>query len=130
MNFSDRALLVFFMSVSSLIVPRVPRTPIGGKLFTVNGVCLVVIALLVAMRERSGVWRFLHDWYPMAMFIVCFEEVSSIVRFATSGRIIFFLKLEAHWFSVPPTVWLGQHGSAFLPKSRRWGTSPTCFAPS
>ena len=52
MNFSDRALLVFFMSVSSLIGFRAYRVSDWGKLFAVNGVCLVVIAMLVAMRER------------------------------------------------------------------------------
>lgn len=115
MNFSDRALLVFFMSVSSLIGFRAYRVSEWGKLFAVNGICLVVIALLVAMRERSRVWRFLHDWYPMAMFIVCFEEVSRlsfVIRDEWQDHLL--LKLEAQWFSVPPTVWLGQHGSAFL----------------
>ena len=115
MNFSDRALLVFFMSVSSLIGFRAYRVSEWGKLSAVNGICLVVIALLVAMRERSRVWRFLHDWYPMAMFIVCFEEVSRlsfVIRDEWQDQ--FLLKLEAHWFSVPPTVWLGHHGSAFL----------------
>jgi len=115
MNFSDRALLVFFMSVSSLIGFRAYRVSEWGKLFAVNGVCLVVIALLIAMRERSRVWEFLHDWYPMAMFIVCFEEVSRlsfVIREEWQDHLL--LKLEADWFSVPPTVWLGLHGSAFL----------------
>jgi len=115
MNFSDRALLVFFMSVSSLIGFRAYRVSEWGKLFAVNGVCLVVIALLIAMRERSRVWEFLHDWYPMAMFIVCFEEVSRlsfVIRDEWQDHLL--LKLEADWFSVPPTVWLGLHGSAFL----------------
>jgi hypothetical protein len=37
MNFSDRALLVFFMSVSSLIGFRAYRVSEWGKLFAVNG---------------------------------------------------------------------------------------------
>ena len=51
----------------------------------------------------------------MAMFIVCFEEVSRlsfVIRDEWQDHLL--LKLEADWFSVPPTVWLGQHGSAFL----------------
>jgi membrane-associated phospholipid phosphatase len=115
MNFADRALLVFFMLVSSLIGFRAYRVSEWGALLGVNAICLVVIGVLVAMRGKSAFWRFLHGWYPMAMFIVCFEEVSRlsfVIRDEWQDH--FLLALEARLFSVPPTVWLGQHGSPFL----------------
>lgn len=115
MNFADRALLVFFMLLSSLIGFRAYRVSEWGFLLAVNGVCLVLIALLVGLRRRSAFWRFLHDWYPMILFIVCFEEVSRlsfVIRDEWQDHVL--LALEAKMFSVPPTVWLGQRGSMLL----------------
>ena len=115
MNFSDRALLVFFMLASSLIGLRTFRVPEWGALLAVNGVCLVLIMALVAVRERSPLWMFLHDWYPMGMFIVCFEEVSRlsfVIRDEWQDKLL--LAFEGRMFDVPPTVWLGHHGSPLV----------------
>lgn len=70
---------------------------------------------MVAMRNRSAVWRFLHDWYPMAMFIVCFEEVSRLSFALRDGwQDHYLLALESRIFATPPTVWLGEHGSILI----------------
>ena len=79
MTFADRALLWFFMLAISLIAVRAYRVAEWPVLISVNVVCLGLITVFIAMRRRNEFWRFVHDWYPMAMFIVCFEEVSRSV---------------------------------------------------
>ncbi|MBV9610720.1 MAG: phosphatase PAP2 family protein, partial [Acidobacteria bacterium] len=81
----------------------------------INFVCLVAIRLLQLWGTRSAVGEFLHDWYPLGMFIVFFEEVSRL-SFLLRDRWQdhYILAIEARLFAVPPTVWLGQHGSWLL----------------
>jgi membrane-associated phospholipid phosphatase len=115
MNFADRALLWFFMLAIALIALRAYRVAEWPVLIGVNVACLGLITVFIALRRRNPFWRFVHDWYPMAMFIVCFEEVSRlsfVIRDEWQDH--FLLGLEARVFPVPPTVWLGQHGSAVL----------------
>jgi len=86
-----------------------------GWLAGINVVCLVVIRLLQLWAKRSVVGEFLHDWYPLGMFIVCFEEVSRLSFLVRDGwQDRYILALESRLFSVPPTVWLGRHGSWWL----------------
>ena len=86
-----------------------------GWLAGINVVCLVVIRLLQLWAKRSAVGEFLHDWYPLGMFIVCFEEVSRLSFLVRDGwQDRYILALESRLFSVPPTVWLGRHGSWWL----------------
>src|ERR1700746_3360778 len=78
----------------------------------INVACVVLIWALQWWSVRSPIGEFLHDWYPLGMFIVCFEEVSRLsflVRDCWQDHYI--LAFESRWFSVPPTVWLEQHGS-------------------
>jgi len=115
MTFADRTLLWFFMLAISLIAVRAYRVAEWPVLISVNVVCLGLIAVFIAMRRRNEIWRFVHDWYPMAMFIVCFEEVSRLSFVIRDGwQDHFLLALEAKLFAVPPTVWLGQHGSGWI----------------
>ena len=115
MNFADRALLLFFIVASILIGAASHRVFEWPALIVANLICMTAIAGMVAMRNRSGVWQFLHDWYPMGMFIVCFEEVSRMSFVLRDGwQDGYLLALEARWFPVPPTVWLGQHGSWWI----------------
>ena len=114
MNFADRALLWFFMLAISLIAVRAYRVAEWLALIGVNVVCMGLITVFIVMRRRNEFWRFVHDWYPMAMFIVCFEEVSRLSFVIRDGwQDHFLLALEAKLFAVPPTVWLGQHGSGW-----------------
>jgi membrane-associated phospholipid phosphatase len=115
MNFADRALLWFFMLAITLIALRAYRVAEWPVLIGVNVACLGLITGFITLRRRNQFWRFVHDWYPMAMFIVCFEEVSRlsfVIRDEWQDH--FLLVLEARVFRVAPTVWLGQHGSAWL----------------
>jgi len=92
------------------------RPPGSAKvILTAHALIAVAIFLLAAKRESSSVIRFLHDWYPLAMFIFSFEEVA---RFA--------LVLVPHWqndllvrfehnvFGGSPNLWMGRFASPWL----------------
>jgi len=114
-NFADYAYAVFFVIAAALVLARRTHVPSWPALLFTNILCLVVVLLLVRNAERSPVWNFLHDWYPLAMPIVTFEEVSRlslVLRNAWQDH--YLLALEARFFVVPPTVWLGQHGSRWI----------------
>jgi membrane-associated phospholipid phosphatase len=78
----------------------------------INVGCLLLIRVLQLWSASSAVGRFLHDWYPLGMFVVCFEEVSRLSFLIRDGwQDRYILALESRVFAVPPTVWLGRHGS-------------------
>ncbi len=114
-NFADRAYLAFFLAISILMIFRSDRVPNLAALLTVNVVSVIVIVLLTFGANRRPAWRFLHDWYPLAMPIVTFEEVARLsLLFRSQWQDFHLLRLECHVFSVPPTVWLGRHGSPLV----------------
>jgi membrane-associated phospholipid phosphatase len=81
----------------------------------VNGVCIVVIGLLIRKQECSNRWEFLHDWYPLGMFVVCFEEVSHLsLLLWHQWQDQYLLRLEAWLFPLPPTLWLGRFYSPLV----------------
>ena len=107
-NFTDRLYLftLFLASVGLLLRPG--RVSNWMSWLLVNCICLIVLGLLVRNRQHSPTWEFVHDWYPVVMFVVCFEEVSHLsflLRNAWQDHHL--LKFEAWLFPVPPTVWLG-----------------------
>lgn len=94
---------------------RSERIEHAWALVLVNLAGCLVIAGLQRMATRSLSWQFLHDWYPLLAFIVCFEEVSRLsFLFRDGWQDHYLLAFEARVFPVPPTVWLGQHGSPLL----------------
>jgi membrane-associated phospholipid phosphatase len=111
-NLADKANIFFFITVSLLLLVRTQRFPGWRVLLLVNLGCLLAIELLVRFAGRAQLWRFLHEWYPLAMPIVTFEEVSRLSFIFRSGwQDGYILDLEARLFSAPPTVWLGRHSS-------------------
>jgi len=77
-----------------------------------NVLCLFLIRSLPGWAKRSVVGEFLHDWYPLGMFILCFEGVSRLSFLVRDGwQDCYIMAIESRLFDVPPTVWLGQRGS-------------------
>lgn len=94
------------------LIPSPERVNHSWLIILVNIACFLIIAMLERASSRAPLWRFLHNWYPLGMFIVCFEEASRLsflVRDAWQDQ--YLVALESRLFSVPPTVWLGRHGS-------------------
>jgi membrane-associated phospholipid phosphatase len=112
LNVTDRLYFLYFLLVSTGLLLRPGRVSSWNSWLFVNFLCLVALGLLVRNQQHSPAWGFLHDWYPLLMFIVCFEEVSHLsflLRDAWQDQ--YLLRLEAWLFPMAPTVWLGRLGS-------------------
>ncbi len=114
-NFADRAYLIFFVVISALILVRPAHAPAWPVLLLVNTISTGVILLLAAFAHRSPAWDFFHDWYPLGVPILTFEEVSRLsLLFRGGWQDHYILNFEARLFAVPPTVWLGHHGNPWI----------------
>src|SRR5581483_5247528 len=113
-NFADRAYLVYFLLLSGLIVARFQHVPAAATMLIVNVICIGIITMLARFASKSANWAFFHDWYPVAMPIVTFEQVSRLSLVLRAGwQDHYILNLESHLFPIPPTVWLGQHATGW-----------------
>jgi membrane-associated phospholipid phosphatase len=114
-NFTDRVYYAFFIGISVALLFRTERIDHAFVWVGINAVCCAEISYLQRMAGRSFFWRFLHDWYPLLAFIICFEEVSRLsFLFRDGWQDHYLLTVETRVFAVPPTVWLGRHGSPLL----------------
>ena len=65
----------------------------------------LLIWILAANQDRSPVVRFLHDWYPLAMFIFSFEEVARFsLAVVPHWQDFHVMSFEQHVFSVLPNL--------------------------
>jgi membrane-associated phospholipid phosphatase len=114
-NLTDRLYLLYFFLASAGLLLRPGRVSNWLFWLIVNILCLVVLGFFVRNRQHSPRWKFLHNWYPLIMFIVCFEEASHLSFLLRDGwQDHYLLRFEAWLFPVPPTVWLGRLGSPAL----------------
>jgi membrane-associated phospholipid phosphatase len=111
-NFVDRLYFGYFLVLGLAILVLRHRLPAWPEYLAVHALCLLFIAVLMFTAGRSRLARFLHDWYPLLIFIVCFEEVARLCFLLRDGwQDAWFLGLEARLFPVPPTVWLSRFAS-------------------
>ncbi|MGH9508921.1 MAG: phosphatase PAP2 family protein [Terriglobales bacterium] len=114
-NGVDRIYFAYFACLGLLILLLRDRVPAWPAFLAVHALCMAVITGLVHARERQP-WKLLHDWYPLVMFIVCFEEIARLsFLLVDHWQDAYLLDLEARLFEVPPTAWLQQFAS-------RWTT--------
>src|SRR5947209_981176 len=114
-NFADRAYVAFFILITAMILWRDGHISNWQAWVAIDIFALFAICLLARFGDRSTLWSFLHDWYPLGMPILTFEEVSRLSFLLRSGwQDHYILNTEARLFPVPPTVWLGQHGSPLV----------------
>lgn len=114
-NFTDRIYYVWFLGTSAALILRPHRVEHASMLIAANSIGCLVIYGLQRMAPRSLIWQFLHDWYPLVAFVVCFEEVSRLsFLFRNGWQDHYLLAFESRVFAVPPTVWLGKHGTPLL----------------
>lgn len=115
LNFVDGLFLLWFALVGALITifhARVAGAP-TYLIFHLLGIWAIV--LLACAASGSATLRFLHDWYPLGLFIVTFEETSRLSFLVVDGwRDSYILSFESWLFHVPPTVWLNQFASRGL----------------
>ena len=114
-TFTDYTFFVLFWvaTVAVLALPERVRHP--WTIAAVNLVCFAMVAALERAADRGRLWRFLHSWYPLGIFIVCFEEASRLSFLVRNGwQDHYLLALESRLFATAPTVWLGRYGSPLL----------------
>jgi membrane-associated phospholipid phosphatase len=115
LNFVDRLFILWFVGLGTLISIFHARLGNWQGFVLLHIGCIWAILLLAATAERSRVARFLHDWYPLALFIVTFEETAKLSFLVVDGwRDSYLLALEARLFHTPPTVWLNRFASPLL----------------
>jgi membrane-associated phospholipid phosphatase len=82
----------------------------------------LAIVLVSWNRPRSRLLNFMHDWYPLAMFIFTFEEIAhfslSVVPHWQDWRIAGF---EQRIFGDSPNLWLRQFASRTLSEFMDFG---------
>ena len=115
LNLTDRLYLFFLAILSVALVLRTHRVASGSSWLIANLVLSLMIAVLASQVACGPRWRFLHDWYPLAMFIVLFEEVAQLSFIFRNGwQDQYLLAFENRLFPIPPTVWLGRISSPLL----------------
>lgn len=102
LNLIDRLYLFYVAAVAALAAWS---SHAAVKIIVLHAAIGLSIWVLAANQERSPVIRFLHDWYPLAMFIFSFEEVArfslAVVPHWQDFHVISF---EQHVFSVSPNL--------------------------
>lgn len=112
LTFVDRLYFVWFTGLGALILIFHQRVAEWPTYIGLHVVALWMIALLALGSERSRTARFLHDWYPLAFIIFCFEETARLSFLVVDGwRDSYILRFEAWAFPVPPTTWLNSFAS-------------------
>jgi hypothetical protein len=113
-NLTDRIYVLSLVIIAPWVLVS-PRVENRWWLAGINVASVGVIRGLQLWAKRWRVGEFLHDWYPLGMLVVCFEEVSQLSFLVREDwQDHYILAVESGVFSVPPTVWLGQHGSWLL----------------
>ena len=109
LNVVDR-LYLFYLAAIGLLALRGGAA--GWRVLAWHAAIAIAILLLAMNQSRLPVLGFLHDWYPLAMFIFSFEEVArfslSLVGHWQDHRIAAF---EYRFFAGSPNLWLRQFAS-------------------
>jgi len=112
LNLVDRLYLCYLAAVAALAAWSSHSTV---SISLAHGLIALLIMLLATNAHRSAAIRFLHDWYPLAMFIFSFEEMARfslvLVPHWQDVRLIAF---EKRVFSTSPNFWGQRWGSRLL----------------
>jgi hypothetical protein len=69
----------------------------------------VLIWLVAVYRDRSAALEFLHDWYPLAMFIFSFEEISRFsLVVVPHWQDLHIVAFERHFFTASPNLFFSR----------------------
>lgn len=111
----DHLYFSWFAILSALILIFHSRLPGWQDYLALHAIVVIAILTLIALAPEHRWAGFLHDWYPLAVFILCFEEVARLsFLLASHWEDHYLLAFEARLFPTPPTVWLAAHGNFFI----------------
>jgi membrane-associated phospholipid phosphatase len=122
MNFADRVYAAWFLILSLALA--VHSKPVGESLpFVAFPASVIAIIAVTSIRSNGAAgWRVAHDWYPMILFVVAFEEVARLsLAFVPNWQDGTILRLEAAVFSQPPTQWLGHFHHPVVAEALEFG---------
>jgi membrane-associated phospholipid phosphatase len=112
LNLIDRLYLIYLAVITVLAVFSGRSVAV---LVLAHAAIALVIVLLAAHRCRSAALRFVHDWYPLAMFIFTFEEVARFsLVLVPRWQDFRLISIEQHLFSGLPNLWSMQYASRAL----------------
>lgn len=115
LNFTDVLYTGWFLALTAVILARHSRVEHWPKYVLFNIGCIAAILLLARLRDASRAWRFAHDWYPLLLFILAFEEVAPLsLMLRGTWQDAHLIALESRFFAVPPSVWLNEFASPWL----------------
>jgi membrane-associated phospholipid phosphatase len=111
----DRIYFVYFTVLTLAIAIFHARVHLWPFMIVANAGVIVSIVMLAYSESGSRVGAFLHDWYPLIIFIIAFEESARLSHMIVPlWRDGWLLAVEGKLFSVPPTVWLDRFASTAL----------------
>ncbi len=115
LNTVDRLYFAWYLALSVAVAMERAQVSAWTGLLALHGAVLLIIGLLAWGAPRDRAARFFHNWYPLAVFIVAFEEVARLsLVFVHHWQDAYILRWEAGLFPTPPTVWFSQHASPWL----------------
>jgi membrane-associated phospholipid phosphatase len=115
MNLSDRVYILWFivLSLALLVVPV--HLAHWTHFLLLNLVIFETITLTAWKSDHSSAWRIGHDWYPMLLFVVAFEEIARLsLAFVSQWQDAVILRLEGAVFPIPPTEWIARFRQPFV----------------
>lgn len=116
----DRLYFGYFLGLGAAIAAMGP--PSWPDFLLLHAVAMLALGVLIIASRNSQLARFLHDWYPLGAFIVCFEEIARLsFLFAPHWQDAYLLDLEARIFAVPPTEWLSRLASPLVTEALEFG---------
>lgn len=122
MNFSDRTYAAFYLVLTIALLFRPQNLEYWPRFIVLNSAILAIIILTSWYAKRTRAWEMAHDWYPMFLFILAFEEIARLsLAFVSSWQDHWLLGLEQSLFGQPPTVWLGQFQHRLLTEVLEFG---------
>lgn len=111
LNLVDRLYLCYLAAVAGLAIWG---SHSALRITLLHCALAAAIVLLAMNAHRSKVIRFLHDWYPLAMFIFSFEEIARFAHvLVPHWQDAGIIALEQRVFSTSPNSW-AKHGSRLL----------------
>jgi membrane-associated phospholipid phosphatase len=112
----DRLTAGYLLLTLLLVALRASRIPHAGSIAIVNSALLGVV-WLISRRRESGPrpWRIAAEWYPLACFVIFFEQIGSLVHALVDDWYdAMLISADYAAFGAHPTVWIEQYASHWL----------------
>jgi membrane-associated phospholipid phosphatase len=112
---TDRLTAAYLVFTLAVVLARAEHVPQAPALFALNGGLLALLVVLSRARGRGGWIGEAAEWYPLAFFVIFFEEIGALVHaFSRQWYDPLLIAADRALFGVDPTVWLERYASYWL----------------